>query len=59
MASASIRFFVMKDAGAVKDADADQCKRTIIFQVLFAGLNRGGIIFLTTNNSDLEIYATI
>ena len=27
MASASIRFF-MKDADAVKDADADQCKRT-------------------------------
>ena len=29
MASASIRFF-MKDADAVKDADADQCKRTCI-----------------------------
>ena len=28
MASASIRFF-MKDADAVKDADADQCKRTL------------------------------
>ena len=29
MASASIRFF-MKDADAVKDADADQCKRTLM-----------------------------
>ena len=27
MASASIRFF-LKDADVVKDADADQCKRT-------------------------------
>ena len=29
MASTSIRIF-MKDADAVKDADADQCKRTFI-----------------------------
>ena len=28
MASASIRFF-MKDVDTVKDADADQCKRTL------------------------------
>ena len=28
MASASIRFF-MKNADAVMDADADQCKRTL------------------------------
>ena len=28
MASASIRFF-MKDVDAVKDADTDQCKRTL------------------------------
>ena len=33
MASASIRFF-MKDADAVKDADADQCKRTFSLFVL-------------------------
>ena len=33
MASASIRFF-MKDADAVKDADADQCKRTFSLSVM-------------------------
>ena len=33
MASASICFF-MKDADAVKDADADQCKRTLIWSIM-------------------------
>ena len=33
MASAFIRFF-MKDADAVKDADADQCKRTFSLPLL-------------------------
>ena len=32
MASASIRFF-MKDANAVKDADVDQCKRTLMLHI--------------------------